>query len=220
MSSVHTARPDGSYRTAATTLLRATALDALSALLLRQSWKSVTMSEVAKEAGLSRQTIYNEFGSRRGVAESYAIRLTDRLVSVVDDGLYTCVGDIRSALARGLVAFFAVSERDPLVRSLREEDASADLLRLITVDSTQLVERAADHLSATFQRCWVQAPKRQADILSTSIVQMALAYVSRPPTDGAQTATDIADLLAPYIEGFQDSQAHPELSKTTRFGRQ
>lgn len=219
MSSVHSARPDGGYRTAASTLLRATALDALSALLLRQSWKSVTMSEVAKEAGLSRQTIYNEFGSRRGVAESYAIRLTDQLVSVVDDGLYTCVGDIRLALGRGLAAFFAVSERDPLVRSLREEDASADLLRLITVHSTQLVERAADHLSATFQRCWVQAPKRQADILSTSIVQMALAYVSRPPTDAAQTATDIADLLAPYIEGFQDFQANPELSKTTRFGR-
>ncbi|MFC1451619.1 TetR/AcrR family transcriptional regulator, partial [Bacillus cereus] len=115
-----TARPDGGYRTAASTLLRATALDALSALLLRQSWKSVTMSEVAKEAGLSRQTIYNEFGSRRGVAESYAIRLTDQLVSVVDDGLYTCVGDIRLALGRGLAAFFAVSERDPLVRSLRE----------------------------------------------------------------------------------------------------
>ena len=167
------------------------------------------MSEIAKEAGLSRQTIYNEFGTRRGVAESYAIRLTDQLVSVFDDALYACVGDIRSALDQGFTAFFVVSEQDPLVRTIREEDASADLLRLITVDSSQLVDRAAGHLSTTFQRCWAQAPKRQADIVSMSIVQLALAYVSRPPAAGAQTATDIAELLTPYIECFNTQETAP-----------
>src|SRR3546814_19627511 len=59
----------GRYREAASTLARDTALDALRELLNERNWRNVTMSHIAKAAGLSRQSLYNEFGSRRGVAQ-------------------------------------------------------------------------------------------------------------------------------------------------------
>src|SRR5690349_24634269 len=49
-------------------------------LLLTRDWSSITLSDVAKAAGISRQTIYNEFGSRQGLAQGYALRLADPLV--------------------------------------------------------------------------------------------------------------------------------------------
>ena len=54
-------------------------------LLLTRDWSSITLSDVARAAGISRQTIYNEFGSRQGLAQGYALRLADRLVDAIDD---------------------------------------------------------------------------------------------------------------------------------------
>ncbi len=64
-------------------LLRDSILDGMRDLLLTRDWSSITLSDVAGAAGISRQTIYNEFGSRQGLAQGYAMRLADRLVDAV-----------------------------------------------------------------------------------------------------------------------------------------
>ena len=56
-------------------------------LLLTRDWSAITLADVARAAGISRQTIYNEFGSRQGLAQGYALRLADRLVDAVEDAI-------------------------------------------------------------------------------------------------------------------------------------
>ena len=68
------------YAEASRVLLRDSILDGMRELLLTRDWSSITLSDVASAAGISRQTIYNEFGSRQGLAQGYALRLADRLV--------------------------------------------------------------------------------------------------------------------------------------------
>ena len=194
----------GRYREAASTLARDTALDALRELLNERNWRNVTMSHIAKAAGLSRQSLYNEFGSRRGVAQGYAIRLTDMFVDLCDTALYAHPHDAQAALRQGFSSFFELSVLDPLVRSLHGDDAPEDLLRLITTDSDVLIERAGDRLAATFQRCWVGASPRQADVISKASVRLALSYIPEPPDDIAAAADDLALLLTPFIESIAD----------------
>ena len=73
-------RPRVPYPEASRALLRDTVLDAMREELLAKDWSAITLSDVARTAGVSRQTIYNEFGSRQGLAQAYAMRLADRLV--------------------------------------------------------------------------------------------------------------------------------------------
>ena len=47
-------------------LARDSILDAMREELLTQDWSAVTLADIARTAGVSRQTIYNEFGSRQG----------------------------------------------------------------------------------------------------------------------------------------------------------
>ncbi len=72
------------YAEASRALLRDSILDAMRELLRSRDWSAVTLADVARAAGVSRQTIYNEFGSRQGLAQGYALRLADRLASLVD----------------------------------------------------------------------------------------------------------------------------------------
>ncbi len=116
------------YAEASRLLLRDSILDGMRALLLTKDWSSITLSDVAKAAGISRQTIYNEFGSRQGLAEGYALRLADRLVDAVDDAITNNVGEFHTAFLEGFRAFFAESASDPLVISLLTGVAKPDLL--------------------------------------------------------------------------------------------
>ena len=65
------------YAEASRGLLRDLVLDAMRDLLLTKDWSSITLADVANAAGVSRQTIYNEFGSRQGLAQGYALRLAE-----------------------------------------------------------------------------------------------------------------------------------------------
>src|SRR5258705_11221274 len=101
-------------------------------MLLSRDWSSITLSEVARAAGISRQTIYNEFGSRQGLAQGYALRLADRLVDQIEGAIVGNVGDVYAAFLQGFRDFFAESAADPLVISLLTRGTQPDLRQHMT----------------------------------------------------------------------------------------
>jgi AcrR family transcriptional regulator len=183
-------------------LLRDSILDGMRELLLTRDWSSITLTDVAKAAGISRQTIYNEFGSRQGLAEGYALRLADRLVDAVDLAIERNVGQIYTAFDEGFQAFFADSASDPLVISLLTGVAKPDLLQLITTDSAPIISRASTRLTDTFMHSWVKASAEDSGVLARAIVRLAMSYVSMPPEADHDVARDLARLMTPFAERY------------------
>ena len=137
------------YAEASRVLLRDSILDGMRDMLLTRDWSSITLTDVARAAGISRQTIYNEFGSRQGLAEGYALRLADRLVNAVDAAINHNVGRVYDAFLEGFRAFFIDSASDPLVISLLNGEAKPDLLQIITTDSGPIITRCSQRLTET-----------------------------------------------------------------------
>ena len=144
-----------SYAEASRVLLRDSVLDAMREELLTKDWSAITLSDVARTAGISRQTIYNEFGSRQGLAQGYALRLADRLVDAIGDAIDRNVGDVYAAFSEGFRLFFAESASDPLIISLLSGVAKPDLLQIITTDSAPIITRASQRLTDAFITSWV-----------------------------------------------------------------
>jgi AcrR family transcriptional regulator len=190
------------YAEASRLLLRESILDGMRTLLMSKDWSSITLSDVAKAAGISRQTIYNEFGSRQGLAEGYALRLADRLVDAVDYAITSNVGDVHTAFLEGFRAFFAESASDPLVISLLTGVAKPDLLALITTDSAPIITRCSERLTSTFTHSWVRASDEDAGVLARAIVRLARSYVSMPPEADHDVALDLARLMTPFAERY------------------
>jgi AcrR family transcriptional regulator len=190
------------YAEASRALLRDSILDGMRDLLLTRDWSAITLSDVAKAAGISRQTIYNEFGSRQGLAQGYALRLADRLVDAVDDAINHNVGDVYAAFLEGFRAFFAESAADPLVISLLTGGTKPDLLQIITTDSGPIITRASERLTATFEHSWVRASDEASGVLARAIVRLAMSYVSMPPEADHDVAGDLARLMTPFAERY------------------
>mgnify|MGYP005811916361 CR=1 FL=1 len=188
------------YPEASRVLLRDSVLDAMRELLGSRDWSAITLSDVARAAGISRQTIYNEFGSRQGLAQGYALRLADRLVDAVGGAIDANVGNIYEAFLQGFRAFFAESAADPLVISLLTGVAKPDLLQIITTDSGPIITRASERLSAAFTHSWVATSDEDAGVLARAIVRLAMSYVSMPPEADHDVAADLARLMTPFAE--------------------
>ena len=189
-----------SYAEASRGLLRDSVLDAMREELLTKDWSAITLSEVARTAGISRQTIYNEFGSRQGLAQGYALRLADRLVDAIGDSITSNVGDVNAAFLEGFQLFFAESASDPLVISLLSGEAKPDLLQLITTDSAPIITRCSQRLTEAFMNSWVAISEQDAGVLARAIVRLAMSYVSMPPEASHDVAADLARLMTPFAE--------------------
>ncbi|ASF11965.1 putative TetR family transcriptional regulator [Nocardia brasiliensis NBRC 14402] len=190
------------YQEAARELLRTSVLDAMRELLTERDWSKITLGDVAARAGVSRQTLYNEFGSRSGLAQAYALRLADDLVDHVDAAITGNVGDARAAFREGMRNFFLDAAADPLVRSLLAGEVKLDLLRLITLDAGPLLEQATARLSLAFQQSWVAASAAESDVIAHALVRIALSYIPTPPGPGRDAPEDLSALLSPYVEAI------------------
>jgi AcrR family transcriptional regulator len=190
------------YAEASRALLRDSILDGMRDLLLSRDWSAITLADVARAAGISRQTIYNEFGSRQGLAYGYALRLADRLVDAVDEAIRGNVGEMYAAFLQGFRAFFTESASDPLVVSLRSGEAKPDLLQLITIDSGPVITRCSQRLTTTLAHSWVRASDEDAGVLARAIVRLAMSYVSMPPEADHDVADDLARLMTPFAERY------------------
>ncbi len=186
--------------------LRDVVLDAMREALLTKDWSELTLADVARTAGVSRQSIYNEFGSRQGLAEGYALRLADRLVDEVSTAVDSHVGQVHEAFLHGFRAFFADSAADPLVVSLVTGRAKADLLQIITIGSGPIISHCSHRLTSVFIDSWVQPGEVAAGVLARAIVRLAMSYVSMPAEPGFggdyDVAADLAALMTPFAERY------------------
>lgn len=66
---------------------RESLLDAASTALARRPWSAVRMVDVAAAAGVSRQTLYNEFGNKEGLARALVRREADGYLTGVERAL-------------------------------------------------------------------------------------------------------------------------------------
>lgn len=191
-----------SYAEASRAQLRETVLDAMRDLLGDADWSGITLADVAASAGVSRQTIYNEFGSRQGLAQAYALRLADRLVAAIDATIETHAGDIYTVFLEGFRSFFTESAADPLVISLLTGAAKADLLQIITIDSGPIITHCSRRLTSSFMHSWVKVSEQDAAILARAVVRLAISYVSMPPEADHDVAADLARLFTPAAERY------------------
>jgi AcrR family transcriptional regulator len=195
-----TEEPATPYRVAARQLLRDSLFDAARALLGDRPWAQITMSEVARAAGVSRQTLYKEFGSRDDFAQQFVIREGARFLEDVERAIHAHLDDPTRAVAAGLEMFLASASEDPLVRLLLEDDGTGGMLPLVTTRSRPVLDWAAARLCEAMRTGWPAVRDEDAQLLADTFVRLALSYVTMPRDSPSKTAQDAATLLGPYVE--------------------
>lgn len=188
------------YPQAARELLRETLFGAARDELERRAWSEITMSDIAAAAGVSRQTLYKEFGSRDEFGLAFVIHEGERFLDAVDAAVLQHRDDPRAAIGAALELFLRTAGEDPLIRILLSDDGTGGMLTFVTTQGTPVVLWATARLAATIEQGWPQAASPDVRLLSESLVRLAISYITTPSESPETTAAAVADLLGPFID--------------------
>lgn len=182
-------------------------LDAAQAMIESTGWSSVTMARVAEQAGVSRQTVYNEFGTKHGLAEQLAMRELARFLDVVRERMAaetTLVDGIRAACEGALL----MGEQSLLVRTIVTsipEEQDADLLQILTTESGEIVDAAVMVVKQCVVDLYPPTPLTDAEleVAVEVVVRLVLSAITRPSKPPREAAADIAWITGLALKGAE-----------------
>lgn len=182
---------------------RESLLDAACTALARRPWSAVRMVDVAASAGVSRQTLYNEFGSKDGLGRALVRREADGYLAGVERAL-TGSGEAGDRLTATVEWTAAVARENALVRAMLTgcwtERLPAPPLAAVPSTTTVPAQRRADgplpaprdfvrmvRDRAVTALAGPGAPPADTTELLRScelVVRLALSCVAAPPAEG------------------------------------
>jgi AcrR family transcriptional regulator len=188
------------YAVAARGLLRNTLLDAAAREMTARPWSQITMSDIARAAGVSRQTLYNEFGSRADFAQELVLREAGRFIDVVQSTIAQHAEDPRVALRATFELFLNVAADNPLVSAIVSGDGADELIALFTTRGDTLVGAAVARLTDVLLASWPVVARADVEPIADALVRLAISYAALSKAPPARTAESIASLFGPYVE--------------------
>ncbi|MGW0463323.1 TetR/AcrR family transcriptional regulator [Streptomyces tendae] len=189
---------------------RESLLDAAYTALARRPWSAVRMVDVAASAGVSRQTLYNEFGSKEGLARALVRREADGYLAGVERAL-SGPSDPRERLTATAEWMMSAAHDNALVRAMLtgcwSERLPAPALTAVPSASAVPAQRRADgplpspgdfvglvrdRAVAVLGGAGPPPPPDAAELARSCelAVRLALSCVAAPPAEGG-----VGDLL-------------------------
>jgi AcrR family transcriptional regulator len=191
------AKRSTSSRSTQPTALRDSIITAVDDLARTRGWSATTMSDVAAAAGVSRQTVYNEFGSRQALVEAYVVREIESLVSDVESLVRDGSHDAHAALRAAFGLFLKLASDEPVVKIIVSDAEGGELIRLLT-DIGRSV--ATGRVATLIVEVWPQVSNEDAAVLAETLVRLAISHALLPTSDPQTTAASITRLIGPFVD--------------------
>ncbi|MGR6317821.1 TetR family transcriptional regulator [Micromonospora soli] len=176
--------------------LRDAIVDAARAQAVAAGWDGVRMGGVATAAGVSRQTVYNEFSSKAGLAEALARREVDRFVAEVRSALDAHGADVRAGAYAAIRHTLASAADNPLIKAIltSARGGSDELLPYLTTRAGLVLAESTAALLDWANRHLPEADPAALAFAADTIVRLVVSHIVLPQAPVDHTATQLADL--------------------------
>jgi AcrR family transcriptional regulator len=175
-------------------------LDAAYDAALAGDWQGARMVDVARAAGVSRQTLYYEFGSKDALAQALALREAERWMVGADAAMVGHEGTPGEAIAAATQWTLEEAARNPLLKAVLTEDAGG-LLPFLTTRGEQLQRAAREHFAEHLQRHWPDLPAEKLLHVADTVTRLTFSHLLMPGGRPEQVAHDTAVLVHALLEG-------------------
>jgi AcrR family transcriptional regulator len=180
--------------TAASLTMHERVVAAAADLTLEVGWAGVTMGKLADRVGVSRQTVYNEVGSKPQLAEEMVLAELAKFLAVVDAAFDRHPDDLVEAIRAACRGVLELAGSNALLQAVVSASygAETELLPLLTTHSDALVLTANDAVRARVHGYRLEIEDWALDAAIDMVVRLVLSYVVHPTGTPADTADDIA----------------------------
>jgi AcrR family transcriptional regulator len=181
-------------------------LDAAYDAAVAGDWARTRMLDVARAAGLSRQTLYNEFGSKDALAQALAMREVARFIEGTERALDEAHPDdpIQAVAAAALSTLHRAAD-NPLLKAALIDDTSG-LLAYLTTRGEPVINAARASFENYYATHWPSLSRDAIRLAAETITRLTLSHVVMPADVPAETiATQFADLARKLLREDTES---------------
>ena len=159
-------------------------------------WSGVTMSALAERSGVSRQTVYNEWGTRDRLAEAMVLRELGTFLDEVDAGFDAHPRDLEKGICEAIRRVLDLASINPLLRSIvtATHGAETELVPLLTTRADVVIAVASERVRIRL----LAYSGVDADALETTLdllVRTVLSHVMQPSADASGVPRGLAQAV-------------------------
>jgi AcrR family transcriptional regulator len=159
-------------------------LDAAADLITGDGWAAVTMGKLAAHVGVSRQTVYNELGSKAELAEALVLRETERFAERVTEVAAAHPGHPVDGVTAAFRQTLEAAKANPLLLIALgcPKGGRDDFLPLLTTRPEGVLERSVGTVAALFARCYPEAGLTLSEwtVAVEAVVRLLLSHLVQP----------------------------------------
>jgi AcrR family transcriptional regulator len=169
-------------------------LDAAVELLAAHGSRGLRMAEVAARAGVSRQTVYNEFGNKDRLVQAVALHKTAEFLDGVRERL-AGTPDPVEGLRRSIGFTFDLAERDALAKSILGGANAEDMLPFLTTRGRPVLALATSVFARHVHEHWPDLPGPDVHLVAETIVRMTLSHLMTPGARRVEAVVRVTEAL-------------------------
>jgi AcrR family transcriptional regulator len=165
-----------------------------SELTRSAGWQAITMAKLADRVGVSRQTVYNEIGSKQQLAEAMIMRELEVFLRSVDAAFAAHPDDLVAAIREAALEVLRTARTNPLLHAVlsASHGAESQLLPLLTTQAEPIIDAAGVLIRGHLAAYDVPLTQDRVDALVDMVIRVLLSHVTAPGGSPEKTADDIA----------------------------
>lgn len=184
------------------TRLREQILETAAAMTAESGWADLTMSKLADRVGVSRQTIYNEVGTKTELAEAVVLNEMFRFLYLVEAAFAAHPNDLVEAIRMAVRTVLELGEVDPMLNAAvgASHGAPSDLLPLLTTNATPVLDGALGAMLTLLAPYRVRLEPAHLTVAVDSLVRVMISRLMQPngtPSEAADAVAWVAAQLLP-----------------------
>ncbi|MEO3783862.1 TetR family transcriptional regulator [Actinocorallia sp. B10E7] len=186
------------YRESVRSLLKERLLDAAYERVTADGWDRLRMAHIAAAAGVSRQTVYTEYGSKDAIGQALVMREVERFLTGIGEQLDAHPEDPREAVRAAVYFTLTAAADNPLLKSILTSSRGGDddLLAHLTTRSEPLLETASAMLRDYAAKAWPFIAPDPRDLAIETVVRLTVSHIVQPSAPPDVTADRVALALA------------------------
>ena len=181
--------------------LREALLDAAADLLPDRGHAGLRMADVAAKAGVSRQTVYNEFGNKAALTQAVALRTASEFLDGIRQRFETADG-LLAGIHHAVVYTIEHARENRLVAAALGTEAGEDLLPLLTSRGEPILTAAADLAAEQYREFEPGLSAEAAALLAETVVRLSLSHLVLSTHSATEAADAVTAVMEPAIRQF------------------
>ena len=183
-------------------------MDAAYTEILSGGWAEKRMVDIAASAGVSRQTLYNVFGSKEGLLRAVLVRDADALLDRVAVLLHQDTGDPAHTVSRTTGHVLRAVGANPLLHAGLTGDRA--ILPALTIRSATLLDLLGERIAAMLGERCPDVDTSVTEAVADVSLRLLLSYALQPiDPDEAASRVESAVHGMLWVSSPESEGPHP-----------